>query len=252
MIVEFVGLPGAGKTTLENALVDALARRGVPVMRREEAVSTYITDYVGISRTRSSILRRLSTALYKLRLFLMTMARPSPLLELNSLKRPHLLRAALRLAEDQCLYRWAEQHLQHPTVLDLAEGYSQHSAALLVWRKLLGSRHEEPALTSPRLSVTDGAAQALVVYVDLPQASAQTRLLRRGIPPFWPRHTDPDAVMTAFSRSIGQVVHAVSSIQGMYVLHIDAAKASPGWHAEAELVADRVEACMTSPRIRHQ
>ena len=69
MIIEFCGLPGAGKSTLEAAVLAELGRRNRLVISREVLVQELISAQNSVQRDAGSVRRRISTGMYKAHLY---------------------------------------------------------------------------------------------------------------------------------------------------------------------------------------
>ena len=130
MIIEFVGLPGAGKSTLEEVVVGELQRRQRAVLTRQDLVQELIAEQNGVRRDADPVRRRLSTALYKFTL-LNVSRKGAAGVRLPDLRHAHVRRAAMRLAESRLIV----DHFDHERgVANLSEGMFQHALSLAVWR----------------------------------------------------------------------------------------------------------------------
>ena len=237
MIVEFFGLPGAGKTSLESALLEALAPRGLSIVSRDEAVSELIDAWSGIRRDPPSLLSRGSSAFYRWRLVRDALTARPPLLDLSALRHPHLVRAARRVAENARLYPWLRKPASGNRIAILCEGIIQHLIAYTAWRELLGARDATPdlgALLRPLLQ-----SDSMLVHVDLPVADAQQRLLARGAPPLWP-NTPIEQVEAAFLAATDAVMQALPDGSQHKLIHIDAATVGRDWRRPAEALAQTI------------
>src|SRR5690606_14158073 len=105
LIVEFVGLPGAGKSSLEAALVSQATLAGGSEWGRRQLVERLISEYSGLPRNGEAFVRRASTALYKFRLISDCLMGRGMHARAGDLVSRHRLRALMRIAEDIRLHR---------------------------------------------------------------------------------------------------------------------------------------------------
>ena len=99
MIIEFVGLPGAGKSSLEKAILFKFEQLGWNIMSRNEAVEILAWDCSPLPRDRSHWLRRLSTLLYKISLFVELISYLGDFLVMRDFLPLHRMRAAMQVVE---------------------------------------------------------------------------------------------------------------------------------------------------------
>lgn len=233
MIVEFVGLPGAGKSSLEAALLQQLKLAGVDTHGRRRLVEQLISGCSPLPRDRIGFFRRISTALYKSSLLTDCLLGKTVSMRAADLGSRHRFRALLRVSEDMRLYRSEQVALASKRCVNLSEGLCQHLAALEVWRMLLGGGFER---TLPLPESKLAGCRALVVYVDVPEAVALERLLARGCPPSWPHSCSPERVVSLFNSNISRVLDGLGSCPGISVIRVDGTLASMDWIPESRRI----------------
>jgi len=236
VIIEFIGLPGAGKTSLERALLAEIKRRGRAVMSRAEAVEALASVCSPFSRDRGVLLRRLSTLCYKLSLIREFIALTGELLVCGDLLHLHRMRAAMRVVEDLRLHRLGGSAQMAGRILNLSEGLGQHLIALWAWRGLLGpARKLKPFrdLVSSHFS-----ANSLLIHIVVPEAVAAARLHARGVPPLWPVTAPPKDVLQAFAEAGSSLSAFFAVNECVRVVRLDGDVAQPDWHLEAASIAN--------------
>lgn len=241
MILEFCGLPGAGKSTLEKELVALLAQQEPPLLQRDEAVIGYIRATLWSGYSQASPMRRCATAAYQARLLLASFTpqimRENPV----SFANVHLLRTSMRLAEDIHLGEWFASNLPATNLLNLSEGAIHHLAACHVWQHILRRR---------RRSNSNGASimshhqphHRVIIHVDVPRDVALKRLRCRRIPAKWPIGVSPSAVVDAFARALPHVLARQAHDQTITVLPVDGTAAEADWPTVAASLADDISA----------
>lgn len=215
MILEFLGLPGAGKSTLEHAIIAAMNRSGERFDSREVLVQALIEAQVPIPRS-SSLLRKVSTALYKQKL-LQSALRIG--LAPNEVVNGVLRRAALRVAESAALTQLAAAHQRR---VNLSEGLAQHQLAMMAWRGLYG-RSEAP------LTPAVDSAPRLVLSLDLPAEESARRLAARGRPELWPSRFSDNEIVRAFAEHKQSLDSALQNTPGVQWVRVDALVSEQSW-----------------------
>ncbi len=232
MLVEFVGLPGAGKTSLQGAFEHQAKLAGLNLWSRRQLIDRLISESSRLPRDGAGVLRRASTALYKFKLLADCVAEEKIPLRVKDIFSKHTLRALLRVAEDVRLYRADHSENSLIRYVVLAEGLCQHLAALEVWRTLLGgasmSENQIPIMKS---ALTN--CRVLIIHVDVPENIALDRLRVRGCPDLWPRSCAPEIVIPQFKQHISRTLDFLKSHQGVSVIQVDGAMARRDWTLEA-------------------
>lgn len=238
MIVEFLGLPGAGKSSLERALITEIKRRGWKVMSRAEAVEALALQCSPFPRDRAAVFRRLSTLCFKLSILRECLAINGGLLVWGDLMHFHRMRAAMRLVEDLRLHRLGRSALKSGHILNLSEGLAQHLVALSAWRVLLGAagrldllRHCASTLFSPN---------SILVHVIVPESVAAARLHDRGLPALWPATVAPLDVLKAFAEGVSSLSAFFSVNESVRIERVNGNLAQPDWYLEAVSIANHL------------
>ena len=234
MIVEFFGLPGAGKTTLENATLRVLAQRGITPLLRDDAVSSYIASWSHVPRDRFTPARRAASALYKARLFGQSLISTPRLLRPAEVAVPHLVRSATRMAENTYLYPWIRSRSHEFGIAVLCEGIVQHAIAHSAWRTLL--RPARPAIATNRLLDAILGEDNLLVQVKLPVRQATARLATRGAPQLWPASVSHAAVQDAFAAATARLIPELPC----KIIEVEAATAGEDWQEQAHQLAEQL------------
>ena len=69
LLIEYIGLPGSGKSSLEKAISEKLNSQDLQVISRNEAVDLLCSSIFPISRGGNVIFRKISSGLYKVLLY---------------------------------------------------------------------------------------------------------------------------------------------------------------------------------------
>lgn len=211
MIVEFIGLPGAGKSTAQRHLKERLAARGIAVEPEDELRSEYIRRTYARAYGRHHPLRRPITALYKSEIWTRHLGwclRRGVFGALGS--RPARL-AGYWLTEQAVLARFCRQRAasvstgSRPYWL-LPQGFAHQLASCLVWGGASAVRFARFAPYSQK-----GESRVVIVLVDAPTEVALHRLQARGRPDTWPLSSNDFAVLAAFDVAITQTLDLVRS-----------------------------------------
>lgn len=202
MIIEFCGIPGGGKTTLEEALMREWAKKGLSVLTRREAVQSVI-------QRKRKLKGRASTALYRARVW------------------GDVYAARLRFgfwegqwprARAMPLYWLCEERGFHKAagdnVWNISEGVAQHFAACKVWNG---------DAAKSLIPLLEDIGPVCIVYVTTPAALALGRLKERGIPRSWPavRQEDLISVLCKFQDQIDQTIEIISKNKFVQVFRTD-------------------------------
>lgn len=236
MILEFCGLPGAGKTTLEKALVAALIQHSHQIRERDQVTVDYIRATIWSGYSHGATIRRAVTALYKARLLVAAFGSEIRRHNPAGFTKAHLLRCSMRLAEDICLGEWFAATMQADVIANLSEGMTQHLAACTAWQQTLRRKSRADDATSP-VPIRHAPHRRVIIHVDVPREVALERLRRRGVPAYWPRHVPAEEVVDAFARGLRHALQAQASCRSVAVLHVDGAIPEPGWSAVAVSLA---------------
>lgn len=185
VIVEFTGLPGAGKTTLENAIAAALNARGCKVLRRADVKTSYLRKnfYEGYRRE-SGLQIPLRLLFYGRLMGGFLRAYRAHGLNLGGIARPGRFFPCLWLYEDAVLFNhFLEEHRDEPwreNVFLPGEGIVHHSACVRVWAGGAYARIGEAWRNK------FGGRDIFVFHVHVPAEEALRRLKVRGLPDTWP------------------------------------------------------------------
>jgi hypothetical protein len=207
VILEFTGLPGAGKTTVERQVVERLVSHGVDLIERQSIIGRYIRErYCGSYRP-DFVLRRPITAIYRAGIWRRHFGWRLGTGVLHDITNP----VGYWLTEDVHLVRFCREKMADAfgglrEVWNFSEGFSHHLASTIA---LL----HEPAARFTRFAPYDrGTARRwVVVHVDVPFEIALDRLSRRGRPASWrrdPRGNGP--ILRAFEDSIPRALELAS------------------------------------------
>lgn len=245
MIVEFAGLPGAGKSSLEKAVIKKLESRGWSAKPRDAAVRSLAARCSPFPRDRCTISRRLSTLCYKSSLLWELLSNSERLLSLMDFLSIHRTRAALRVIEDLRLHRLGNCDEPAQQIINTSEGLAQHVIALSAWRKKLGSQgHLE---FSQHLRSSNFAADSVLVVVSTEKSVAEARLTARGIPELWPRQVEPGEVLTLFSQGLAALMEVTAANSAPTVIVIDGNSAPSHWTSEADEVVRILTQKLSNP-----
>lgn len=210
MIVEFIGLPGAGKTTLEAELIRILKERGTHIFTREEITGDFIRTHIFKLYSRGHLLRQSVTGLYHAYLYSVLVLRLLRLWMLPIIFHKAAAKSGYWTIESAILTRHTLQHLRDgkPShLVMMSEGFFHHLACLYAWAgptamKMLG---EVPYDRS-------GMDTVLIIHVSVQKEVALNRLLKRGIPETWPSGANPEKAIESFSRAIEEILHFVDGL----------------------------------------
>ena len=236
MILEFCGLPGAGKSTLERELVAILAQRGHPLLLRDEAVIDYIRAKLWSGYSQTSAMRRFATAAYKASLLRATFAPRIMHHNPVSFAKVHLLRTSMRLAEDIRLSEWFAFNLPATSLLVLSEGVIQHLSACHAWQDIL-RRRERSGSVAASITMHDQPHHRVIIHVNVPIDVALKRLRRRCVPAKWPNGVSPKTVVDAFSRALPHTMARQACNQNITILPVDGTAAEADWPTVAASLA---------------
>ena len=188
MILEFIGLPGAGKTTLEAELIRILKERGIYIFTREEILGDFIRTHIFKPYSRGHLLRQPVTGLYYAYLNSVLILRLLRLWMLPIVFHKAAAKSGYWTIESAILTRHTLQHLKDgkPShLVMMSEGFFHHLACMYAWAgpSAMKMLSEAPYDRSAMNSV-------FVVHVSVEKEVAINRLLQRGIPETW-AHTGP-------------------------------------------------------------
>ena len=232
MIIEFLGLPGAGKSSLEQALIREFEERNRQVLTRAQAVDMLASSYSPFPRNRSPFLRKISTLAYKLVLLKNVINKLGRQFSLWDLLHIHRIRAAMRVIEDLFLYRMPPSLMKQEEILIISEGIGQHLVGLHAWRQLLGKSSQENFECF--LETANLSHRALIIYIDIPEKLAEVRLNARGVPDLWPTSVPPRNIISAFSGATPKFLSKIRDIDGTRVIKFEGELAAPSWQKQAK------------------
>lgn len=180
MILEFAGLPGSGKSTLNGLLIAEIGRQGLRVYGRKDLERALITNKFRHFRARPAGLFLFSINLWWQYLaFSITEGTV-----LNAI-RPYKCSPGYWLLKDLaiCSFLRTERHNSYLTrdkcLYCPDEGIVQHTTTMKIWEKH-GNR------LAGRWRECCDAKQMIIVCPRVPVQTAFQRLWRRGIPKSWP------------------------------------------------------------------
>ena len=200
MLIEYIGLPGSGKSSLEKAISQKLNSKDLQVISRNEAVDLLCASIFPISRGGNVIFRKISSGLYKVLLYVDTLLGLYTYTIPLDFFIPHRTRAAMRIAEDIRLYKFSSSEIFSKSYLLLSEGILHHLSALHFWRSPYN--HEYYFRVPEEIKNLLTATKTVVVYIELSAENASLRLQRRGRPKFWPRHLETKVILNGFEKVI--------------------------------------------------
>ena len=236
MIVEYTGLPGSGKTTLQQTLARPLERFGVTPMHRYELQQKVIQQRISLDR--SSWLRRVSSAAYMAQLAIRAMTSSETRLRLTELASPHLIRAAQHCIESQLLYEYIGQQ-NRGCWCDLDEGVTQHFCSLRVWRRLL--KPKQQSISYDWLANHYQRQPHVLVRLTLPSKVAIERLEKRGRPSLWPAEIPTVEILEAYQEELGTIDRLLQNQENMVSqVRIDADLPIEEWSRVAEQVTQTI------------
>ena len=226
MIIEFVGLPGAGKSTLERLVLARLESEGAIVTSRQMITEAFVRSTTALSRDGNAILRRISTAGYKAMLLRAALGSHTRL-RLREFPHAHLRNVATRCAESHLLAAYAAHHAE---VVNLSDGRFQHRLSVAVWRAMAGF--------DDRIAPPPYDANSLIVNLDISADQAFERLQARGRPEAWPVEYDTREVLERYiqhKRTLDAQVEDAA-----YVMSVDATGEKADWAPIAATVVARI------------
>ncbi len=211
MIVEFIGLPGVGKSSLREHLGKRLTARGIAVEPEDELRSEYIRRTYARAYGHNHPLRRPITALYKSEIWTRHLGWRLGRGAFGALgSRPARL-AGYWLTEAAVLTRFSQREAltvsgDKPPIRLISEGFAHHFASCLVWDGTAASRLAQLAPYQP-----ESGMPHLILFIEAPVEIALLRLRARGCPWTWPESADPASVLTAYQSAIAQTLDMLST-----------------------------------------
>lgn len=206
MIIEFTGLPGAGKTTAADEFYRELAHIGCSVVSRELLVQRYIRSHYCRHYSTAYRFRKAVTLLYLTGIWVRHMRARLALRCFSGLTRPESRLSGLWLTEDLRLEEFHAHFSGSEEFLVLSEGFIHHLAAAQVW---FGGDAMQFATSVPHME--SGVVHVVNVYTPLQEA--RSRLEQRGRPETWPsKIVDVDALLASFENGISSALRFAASM----------------------------------------
>jgi len=188
VILEFCGLPGSGKSTLEAEILPQLERHNFRIVMREELEEEFLRCRILGNSLPGRFVFYGTISLSLIASFLRSG-------RIRDLFVPVRVRTAYWLLKDVRLYAFfLESDLNSPSskvVYAASEGIFQHSVNLIAW----GGDGFLP-LVEQALSALEFDS-VRVVLTELPVSEAERRILSRGIPCTWPKQAQSAASIPA-------------------------------------------------------
>ena len=239
MVIEFLGLPGSGKSTFEAELIHFIREDTGRVWEKNELVRSAIKEQFWSHYCQEHPARRLMTLSYKMALaadgFGKSMWRVNPYWPFYR----HLMVPGMRLSEDLRLCNWLAHKEQKGLFYSLSEGLVHHLCAILSWQELLGKRKiVSDAWLQDILSVN--SPKRLACYVHAPIEVAYQRLLSRGVPDVWPRYVEVMSVLKCFAHHTERLLSLLDSIDNTTVVQINNDVSSLELSRNAKLLAQQL------------
>ena len=236
MIIEYAGLPGSGKTTLQQALASHFEHYSAAPTCRDVLQQQLIERQVLLRRYKW--MRRASTALYKAQLTYLAMTSSEPRLLPAELGNLHLLRAAQRCIESQLLYGYIGMQSSQQ-LYDLDEGITQHFCSLRVWRRLL--KPKQRPMSYDWLESHYQRQPHILLRLVLPPKIASARLEKRGRPSQWPLDVPTTEILDVYQEEFKAVDRLLQG-QGCVVsdLRVDSNVSLEHWSSTAREIARKI------------
>ena len=234
MIIEYVGLPGSGKSTLRAALMSLMDVEGTSTYTREDLQQQMISKLVPLSR--QGITRRVSTAIYKANLTYRALTSESTQLKFSELAHPHIARAARRLIESQMLHKEVTNLTETQNVLfDMDEGICQNFISLNVWRRLIKKQERR---NYEWLNRHLEESNHVLIFLSLSNVTAVERLDHRGRPQEWPSDIPNEEILKAYEEELAIVNSLLKNEKLAVRTHeIDASIPETEWVQVAKTIA---------------
>lgn len=199
MIIEVIGLPGAGKTTVEEKLKELLCKKNVQIINRDCLAASYKRDKICESES-SVFIRRVISLLYLL-LLNMRWVRCS----LGLLYGGGIFKKAVRivgqwLIESIWLTKYAHSlkgsFKNEGAIFFLSEGIYHHGVSLSVWSGI------PLAQFFKKLDVPQ--ANRIVINVFAPEDIVLERFRTRGRPSSWPVCSNEEEILKSYAEKISE------------------------------------------------
>lgn len=226
MIIEFIGLPGAGKSTAKFMLLNALHQAGVKTTSRQDLINAFIAKRFHVSYPKTP-LRKLFSGIHRALLMLESLqirVRRKAWNGFTSYKRNLPLGW---LAEDTIAIK-QHQRENNKALAVLDEGFYHHLAAALVWCPL-----EKNDLSSPP------EASMILVHIKTDISQATNRLIKRGIPATWPNKIDVDTIQALFAATVEASLQ-IARQTGVTVYELDWTKSPKECEKNVAVLASKI------------
>ena len=198
MIIEFAGLPGSGKSTVERLLTAALKEKGHLVHNRHEFRRGQTISHSVTGSPSNRLIRKSRTMFYWISLIAKTLyTHPEYVVGLME-NRLHTIRATARVYDDHDIIQRYISPGNASDTLNISEGLYHHLVAMNVWRSFY---RQSVSVHIPRSILTFlTSVQGLVlIKTQMNVEAAKQRLTSRGIPSAWPTRLDPSYVLDKFA-----------------------------------------------------
>ena len=252
MIIELIGLPGAGKSCCEAFLCGALRAQGKSVVDQEEAIRRYKRDYFynayGIHESLSKwrVVRGIAYGHYRRRV-LQSERRNRRVGRIPRPSDPSARLPCIWLAEDMLLCGHFQDCITDD-IFVMSEGLAHHLAAVRVW-------NDSPYHNLHRRWLDDSRLDDLkIVHIDVPWTVAFERLWERGIPRSWPKDThnrvSAQRVVKRFYENIPRSIEEFRAAGAHVVSLKNNDTAAALRHRINDVVCDMVKSSPPTPVLR--
>ena len=234
MIIEFIGLPGAGKTSLQTALHQHLSASNIVVRDRYALQQAYLKALSPLPR--SGFFRRLGTLVYKGQLSVRLYNDHSLGHQHSDLFNRHLWRCGQRCLESGALLH-ASQDKHLDELHDLDEGAGQHRCSLRVWQRWSGKAEGQLA-SHDWISTQIEGQEVCFIVLDLDLNTALERLQARGTPAYWP-NAPVEKVLDLYQQELDLLHDWLQSkvTAKQRIIRIDASGSLDSWQIKAAELA---------------
>lgn len=230
MIVETIGLPGAGKTTCERSLYTKLKERGCHILLPEQDVQNrYVRDHVYTRHALNyryhhlKVVRAIASLKYRAHVGRSHLCDRCMTGTLLGAWTRTARRACWWLSEDMLLFSYYLNEILpssgEGTVYLASEGLAHHSATVKVFAG------DPFAALSDRWLHRHACTCMVIVHVQVPPSTAAQRIWERGLPRSWPRRIRRSRlhVQQVLSRFADAVEESIQRFQqaGARIVNVD-------------------------------